>query len=126
MSELLSEKIEKLPLWARTHINDLTRERDKACRTLREFLDSQTVTSLYTQVDVSGLSCGSVFAQHYISNSAVTFVLGPEDKHYYNVKVSLRHNHAGVPYLDVNAPGGSLAIRPMSGNAFEIFIPSRV
>ena len=49
----IEEKIAKLPVWARKHIEDLQRERDSAHRALKEFLDTQTPTQIWTERHIS-------------------------------------------------------------------------
>lgn len=41
--------ISKLPKWAQSHIEDLTRERDSAKRELAESLDNQTPSAFYEE-----------------------------------------------------------------------------
>lgn len=124
MSEL-EEKIAKLPLWAREHIGNLTRSRDRAASSLKAFIDTQTVSNLSIIRHNDCPDIGGVHVRSYIQSDSVTFQLGPEDRHYDHIKISFRRNHNNVPYLDVNAQGGSIAVRPTSSNAIELFIPKR-
>lgn len=44
--EITPERMKRLPVWAREHIADLTRERDKAVRRYLAQFDSQEVTAI--------------------------------------------------------------------------------
>lgn len=101
------EQIAKLPKWAQEHIHFLQRWHDEAQAKLKEYLDTQSPSAIYTGHEVSG-------DVRFIQDNCITFVL-PHG----TVTVWVDGDH-----LNCNAHYGSAGffVQPQSSNVVHLSI----
>lgn len=67
------EQIAKLPRWAQDHLNNISRERDAAIRSLNEFCDNQSPSPFYIEDHpCTGETSGPSRKRIYIQAHAIT------------------------------------------------------
>lgn len=68
------EQIDKLPVWAKTHLIDLQRQRDAAVTTLNKMLDEQTPSPVfYEDHPCTGEAAGPSYKKRYVQTDRVVF-----------------------------------------------------
>ena len=64
------EQIAKLPVWARAHIKNITREREVALKALNRYVDDQTTAPFYIdEMECTGEQQGPSFKRRYVQTS---------------------------------------------------------
>lgn len=107
--EVTFDMLNRLPAWAKNHIETIKRERDTAIRALNEYVDGQTESPIYYDDMVStgeerGLSSKRVYVQSH------------------NIEIV----HAGV-HLDIGLRDGTIAMQWEDANramANVAFVPT--
>lgn len=67
------EQLAKLPVWARSHIQDITREREVALRALNKYVDDQTTAPFYIEeMECTGEQRGPSFKRRYVQSTKMT------------------------------------------------------
>ena len=67
------EQLAKLPVWARTHIEDLAREREVALNALNKYVDEQTDSPFYVEsLECTGEKAGPSLKRRYIQTARMT------------------------------------------------------
>lgn len=70
----IRERIDKLPEWARQHIESLRRQRDDAVSVLNAFTDQQTQSEVWIEAHpCTGETSGPSFKRKYIQTREVVF-----------------------------------------------------
>jgi len=104
--------ITKLPKWAQEHIQTIQYQRDAAIRTLNDFTNQQTPTSVYFEEHpCTGESQGPTLKRRYLQTHAITFLLGKEE-------ISLRFDHEGKLFLSAGWHG--IHFKPTASNQIQI------
>lgn len=110
--EAMKDKIEKLPKWARKHIESLERDRDDATDLMRKMTDDQTPSPFYIE-EFRGGAAGvqrRYFQAHQIAVEHLGIVM----------HVILRENCIDISYGLESCAIGDVAMVPQSRQAVAL------
>lgn len=101
--------ITKLPKWAQNHIATLERQRDTAVSLLKDFVDTQTPTNIWTW----DFSSHSVPVKGFVQSDRVNMRVG-------QAEFEVRARADCLEVRAVTSLSSALLIRPCCGNVIEI------
>lgn len=106
----VSDRVEKLPVWARDHIRDLERHARQCEQELKRILDNETVTPV--SFTSHTLDIGD---RKYIPADAVRFRIGPRIE----IEVRLQDDHLHL--MQTEGVVGRLYVSPCVTNVIDIY-----
>lgn len=106
------EQLERLPKWAREHIERLTRERDAACRLRDRLLDEQTPSPFYTTETVA--EPGRLPATRYLPGVSRVHLRHQE------IEAELYFDERGIGLAFVGSRFGRVGIMPQASNVIRL------
>lgn len=111
------EQLAKLPKWAQERIKHLETLLHINERTMRQFQDEQTISTVYFEDQIYNTQkSGPNSVKKYIQATGVSFVIDASKHH--EIRVSHRYDSPGV--LDISGGWGVLKIMPTASNCIRV------